>query len=142
MKEDENPFASPSSSPALSVHDAKATFPLRALLGSLLVMLPWPILGITACIALSLLEKSAEAIFMLGGITMLFLIPLAFVDAAEWIYGVLIAVVWLIVLLLPLGFRTRRLHSRFHVAVVWGCQLFFSAIQAGVGFLMILGKQC
>ena len=142
MTNDENPFASPVSSPVLARQDATPAFPLRTLWVSLLVMLPWPILGITACMALSLLEKPEESLFMFGGITMLFLIPLAFVATAEWIYGILIAIVWLSALLLPLGFRKRSLLSRFYVGAVWGCQLLFSASQAVVGFLVILGRQC
>ncbi|TWT86379.1 hypothetical protein [Neorhodopirellula pilleata] len=142
MKEDENPFASPLSSPALPVHDAPVTFPRRALLGSLLVMLPWPMLGIAACMGLSLFEKSSEAIFMFGSITMIFLLPLAFVVTSEWIYGTLIGIVWLLVLFLPLWLGKRALRPRFHVQTVLVCQSLFSAMQAGLGFLMILGKQC
>ena len=142
MKEDENPFASPISSPALSLHEATVAFPRRAVLGSLLVMLPWPMLGIAACASLSLLEKSSEAVFMFGSITMIILMPLAFVVTSEWIYGILIGMVWLLVLFLPLWLGKRSLHHRFHVQAVLVCQSLFSAMQAGLGFLMILGKQC
>ncbi len=49
--------------------------PWIVFLGSLLVMLPWPLLGIGACSALSLFEKSNEAVLMLGGLTLFCLIP-------------------------------------------------------------------
>jgi len=79
---------------------------------------------------------------MFGSVTMIFLFPLAFVVSSEWIYGVLIAIVWLFVLFLPLCLGRRSLHPRFHVELVLVCQSLFSAIQAGLGFLVILGKQC
>jgi hypothetical protein len=142
VKEDENPFASPLSSPVLPLNDAPVSFPRRAVLGSLLVMVPWPMLGIAACLGLSLFEKSSEAIFMFGSVTMIFLFPLAFVVSSEWIYGTLIGIVWLLVLFLPLCFGKKSLHPRLHVELVLVCQSLFSAIQAGLGFLVILGKQC
>lgn len=142
MREDKNSFASPISSPALSMLDATATIPRRALLGSLLVMLSWPMLGIAACLSLSLFEESSDAVFMFGSITMIFLLPLAFVVTSDWIYGILIGMVWLSVLSLPLWLGRRSLHHRFGVQVVLVCQAIFSAMQAGLGFLMILGKQC
>jgi hypothetical protein len=142
VKEDNNPYAMKSSSPELRVNDASNRFPPRALLGSLLVMLPWPLVGIAACLGLSLFEKSSEAIFMFGSVTMLFLLPLAFVVSSEWVFGALIGIVWLLVLFLPLGLGKKSLHPRFRVGLVLVYQSLFSAIQAGFGFLVILGKQC
>jgi hypothetical protein len=142
LNEDNNPYEMNSQSPEFPLNDATVTFPRRALFASLLVMLPWPMFGITACLGLSLFEKPSEAVFLFGSVTMLFLFPLAFVVSSEWVYGLLIGIVWLFTLLLPICFRTRSLHPRFHVELVLVCQSIFSAIQAGLGFLLILGKQC
>ncbi len=79
---------------------------------------------------------------MFGSVTMIFLLPLALVVSSEWIYGVLIGVVWLAVLLMPLSFREKSLHPRYHVRLVLIGQTLFSAAQAGFGFLVVLGKQC
>lgn len=141
MKEDNNPYVV-SSLPAMPPLDtAPVSFPRRALLASLAVMLPWPILGIWACLSLSLFEKSTEAIFMFGSVTMIFLFPLGFVVDSEWVWGALIGVVWLLALLLPVCFRRKSLHPRLHVQLVLIGQTLFSAIQAGLGFLIVLGKQ-
>jgi hypothetical protein len=141
-KEDNNPYEIVSLSPEMPLNDAPVTFPRRALFASLLVMLPWPMFGITACLGLSLFERAHEAVFMFGSVTMLFLMPLAFVVSSEWVYGVIVAIVWLFALLLPICFRTKSLHPRFHVEFVLICQSLFSAIQAGLGFLVVLGKHC
>jgi hypothetical protein len=71
---------------------------------------------------------------------MIFLLPLGFFVSSEWIFGILVGIVWLTALLLPFGFRKKSLHSKHHVAIVLACQSLFSALQAGLGFLVILGK--
>jgi hypothetical protein len=141
-KEDNNPYTVRALPPVLSVNDPPVSFPARALLGSLMVMLPWPIVGIAACVGLSLFEESSEAVFMFGSATMILLLPLAFVVSSEWVFGILVAIVWLSVLLLPVCFGRKCLHPRFHVAIVFVCQSLFAAVQAGLGFLVVLGKQC
>lgn len=79
---------------------------------------------------------------MFGGVTMIFLLPLGLFVSSEWIFGVLIGLVWLVVLLLPLWFGKNSTHPGFHLRLMLFGQSLFSAIQAGLGFLMILGKQC
>lgn len=142
MDEEANQFVSSRSALSTTSHDNSITFPTRALVGSLLVMLPWPILGIAACVGLSLLEKPSEAIFMFGSITMIFLLPLGIVEVPEWIYGILMGIVWVLVLFMPLGFRRVSFHPTFHIGLVWVGQTIFSACQAGFGILLLLGKQC
>ncbi len=78
---------------------------------------------------------------MFGGVTMIFLLPLGLFVSSEWIFGVLIGMVWLFALLLPLCFGKKSIHPRFHVAVILICQSLFSLVQSGLGFLMVLGKQ-
>jgi hypothetical protein len=141
VNEDKNPFASPLSSPVLPLNDAPISFPRSAILGSILVMLPWPIIGIVACLSLSLFDELGEAIFMFGSVTMIFLLPLALVTDSMWIFGALSGLVWLLVLLLPSYFGRKSIHPRFRIHTVLVCQSLFSAIQAGLGFLVVLGKQ-
>lgn len=141
LQEEESPFTSPLSSPVLPLNDAPDYFPRSAILSSILVMLPWPMIGIAACLSLSLFEKSTEAIWMFGSVTMIFLFPLAFIVTAEWVYGAFIGIIWLLVLFLPLVFRRKSLHRTFHVQAVLILQSIFSAVQAGFGFLVVLGKQ-
>lgn len=141
-REAENPFATPLSSSGSPKYDAVISFPKRAILGSLLVMLPWPMIGIAACLGLSLFEESGEAIFMFGSVTMIFLLPLALVVDSMWIFGALSGFVWLLVLLLPLCFSMKSFHPKLHIQIVLVCQSLFSAIQAVVGFLVVLGKYC
>ncbi len=119
MNEDSNHFAGPLSSASLPMHDTSIVSPTSVIMGSLLAILPWPVLGIVACVELSLLEKPVDAIFMFGSITMLFLLPLAFVGAADWIYGVFIGIAWLMVLLSPLGFGQRCLRPGLQMGLVW-----------------------
>ncbi len=140
VKHDNNPYEVHSLSPGMRVSDAAVTFPGWALFASLLVMLPWPILGIVLCLGLSLFETSSEVIFLFGSVTMIFLLPLGFFVSSEWIFGILVGIVWLAALLLPFGFRRKSIHSKHHVALVLGLQSLFSALQAGLGFLVILGK--
>lgn len=105
-------------------------------------MAPWPMLGIAACLGLSLFEDSGEALFMFGSVTMIFLLPLALVVDSMWIFGALSGFVWLLVFLLPLCFSMKSFHPKLHIQIVLVCQSLFPAIQAVVGFLVVLGKYC
>ncbi len=142
VKEDENLFVSPLPSPVSALNDAPVSFPGSAIFRSILVMLPWPMVGIAACLSLSLFEELGEAIFMFGSVTMIFLLPLAMVTDSMLVFGALSGLVWLSVLLLPFCFRRKFIQPRFHVHTVLVCQSLFSAIQAGVGVLVVLGKYC
>lgn len=141
MKEDESPFASPLASSVLPLNDAPISYSRGDLLGSLLVMLPWPMIGIAVCLGLGLFEELGEAVFMFGSVTMIFLLPLALVTDSMWVFGALSVLVWVSVLFLTSFFRRRSLHPRFHLQIVLACQSLFSALQAGIGFLVVLGKQ-
>lgn len=142
MKEEINPFEIKGTPPERPLSVPPVTFPKKSLVVSLLVMSPWPILGIAACVGLSLFEKSHEAIMLFGGVTMIFLVPLAFFVTAEWIFGTLIGISWLSVALLPLWLANKSQHPMVHGQTVYILQSLFSAAQAGLGFLIILGKQC
>ncbi|MBL8820102.1 MAG: hypothetical protein JNL58_29025 [Planctomyces sp.] len=73
---------------------------------------------------------------------MFFLLPLGLYVSSEWIFGVIIGAVWLAVLVLPLRFGKKSVHAKSRIDLVFLCQAIFSAIQAGLGFLLIVGKQC
>ena len=141
VKED-NPYEASALPPVVMLNKTSVTFSLRVLWHSLVVMLPWPVLGIAASIGLSLFEKSSDAIIMFGGATMFLLLPLGFVVSSEWIFSVLVGVVWLFALALPLRLGRKSSHPRLYLLRVRVCQSVFSAIQAGLGFLLILGRQC
>ncbi len=134
MKEDSNPYETKSLSPALPLHESSSTFPRHAVLGSLLVMLPWPILGIAACLSLSLFDTSGEAVFMFGGVTVILLLPLALVVSEEWVFGVLIGVVWLSVLALPHFLASKSIHARFHPRSSFSANRYLRPCKPGLGF--------
>lgn len=143
LAKEDNPYAVSALPPVVTPSKTSSVvFSLRALWGSLVVMLPWPVLGIATSMGLSMFEKSSEAIIMFGGATMFLLLPLGFVVSSEWIFGVLIGVVWLFALILPLRLGRKSSHPRLYLMRVRVCQSFFSAIQAGLGFLLILARQC
>lgn len=140
MKENLNPYEAGASSSIPPNTYASASFPGWSIWGSLVAMLPWPILGVGTCLGLSLFERSSEAVFMFGGVTLIFLLPLLLFVSSEWIIGALIGIVWLLALSLPLWFGSRTVQTRFNLVAVLACKSLFSAIQAGLGFLMIIGK--
>lgn len=142
LEKEDNPYEVSALPPVVMLNKTPITLLLRALWHSLVVMLPWPILGIAASVGLSLVGRWNEAIFMFGGATMFLLLPLGFVVSSEWIFSVLIGVVWLSALAMPLGFTKKLSHRRLSARRVLFCQSLFSAIQAGLGFLLILGMQC
>lgn len=142
MKEDNNPYEIKALSSETAVNHDPVYFSTRALLGSLLVMLPWPMMGIALCLGLSLFEESGEAVFMFGSVTMIFLLPLALVVNSMWIFGALSGFVWLLVLVLPFCFGKSSVLRKVSVPTVLVLQSLFSAIQAGVGFMVVIGKYC
>lgn len=142
VTDDKNPFEANPYSPGLPLYKAPAVYTGRALIGSLFVMLPWPLLGIAACQGLSLLEAPSEAVLMFGGATMFLLLPLGLLVNSEWIFSMFIGLVWLVALFWPVCFRRKSFDTGLQVQRILVCQSVFSAIQAGLGFLLVLGKQC
>ncbi len=78
---------------------------------------------------------------MFGSATMILLLPLAFVTDSMWVFWWIEWVGMAVSSLLPFCFKTKPGHPRFHAHTVLVCQTLFSAIQAGLGFLVVLGKQ-
>ncbi len=110
-------------------------------LWSFLVMIPWPLMGLAACWGLSLFESVGESIFMFGGVTMILLLPLALLVNSVEVFGAIAVLVWLSVLYLPNVFEQRLTRLGISLPIIFVGQSLFSAIQAGLGFLIVLGKQ-
>lgn len=142
MMDDNNPIEINASSVEPAVNNEPVYFSVRDLFASLMVMLAWPILGIAICLRLSLFEEFGEAVFLFGSVTMIFLLPLALVVNSMWIFGTLSGFLWLLVLFLPFTFGKSSILRKLNVQTVWVLQSLFSAIQAGVGFMIVLGKNC
>ncbi len=102
--------------------------------------MPWPLTGIAACWGLSLFEEPGEAIFMFGSITMIFLLPIAYLVNSMWLFGTLSCFVWLLVLCLPTYMQKSPIRLSFNYQAILACQSLFAAIQAGTGFLIVLGR--
>jgi hypothetical protein len=111
------------------------------LLWSFLVMIPWPLIGIVASWGLSLFESVGESIFMFGGVTMILLLPLALFVNSVWVFGAIAVLVWLFVVYLPIVFGHRLTRIGISLPIIFVGQSLFSAMQAGLGFLIVLGKQ-
>ena len=123
--------------------DSPPTEPISALaialLKSLGVMIPWPIVGIA--LSYGMFDQADEAILLFGGVTGLFLVPIMMIgDISEMTFGLVICVVWGVALLLPPIIVHRRFRSRGTRAILLGLQSAFSLAQAAMGILMILGK--
>lgn len=121
---------------------SKVGTPLRALaliLGSLAVMVPWPLLGIL--LMQSSFDKETEAFMSFGGITLFPLMILAlFASPSEEVLIVLIMLVWLAAAVVPGLWLRRRLRSWWSIGALLGAQSAFSLAQAVMGALLIVGK--
>ncbi len=142
MNADDNPYETNSLAQALRLDDAPVAFPRRALFASLLVMLPWPMLSIAACVglfAIRTVERSDIHVWKCHHDLSLAarLSGKVRVDSRRTDrigLGDCLGVASL----LP----KESLHPRFHVQLVLVYQSLFSAIQAGLGLLIVLGKYC
>lgn len=120
---------------------SKVGTPLRTLalcLASLAVMAPWPLLGIM--LTRSLFDTPSEAIGLFGGVTLFFLIPLAFVPGSDEVIPSIMLLVWCAMALIPDLALRRHLNSWWAVIGLLGIQTVFSFAQAVMGALLIIGK--
>ena len=112
---------------------------LALCIGSIAVMLPWPLLGIL--LLQSSFDKASEAFFFFGGITLFPLMILAlFGSPSEEVLITLIMLVWLAAAVVPVLWFRRRLRSWTAIGGVLGAQSGFSLAQAVMGALLIVGK--
>ncbi len=116
--------------------------PLRFLalcLASLVVMAPWPLLGIV--LMRSQFEKDTEAFMMFGGFTMFpAIILVIFGPIPEQVLIALLMLVWAAGAMLPNVWFRRRLGSWRRVGVLLGVQSAYSFAQALMGVMLIAGK--
>ena len=108
--------------------------------GSLIAMLPWPLFAISLCMMGAIFEQSNDFMLLFGGVTLIFLIPLGLFDPPEWAFMVVFAVVWVLVLAAPALLVACGKLTKGNRTVAYVLQGVFSAAQAGLGFLMIVGR--
>lgn len=116
--------------------------PIRTLalcIGSIAVMLPWPLLGIL--LLQSSFDRASEAFLFFGGITLFPLMILAlFGSTSEEVLVVLLMLVWLAAAVVPGLWLRGRLSSRTAIGDLLGVQSAFSLAQAVMGAMLIIGK--
>jgi hypothetical protein len=105
---------------------------------SLVVMTPWPLLGIL--VSHRSFDEAAEAFMLFGGITLFALMPLACFGVSQEVLIGLMALVWLAAALVPDFWFRRRLTSWKTLAMLLGIQSAFSLAQAVMGALLVFGK--
>jgi hypothetical protein len=143
-----NPYESPRAEgkalTAQTPHDGAAKPNLVLVIaGSLVAMLPWPLIAIGLCHWLSIFERAGEVPFLFGGVTLLFLIPIMLIaPPPEWLVDTIIVTIWMLVLILPALVVARRRQSWTNVILMFTLQAAFSLLQAGLAFLMMCGKYC
>jgi hypothetical protein len=111
------------------------------LLISLLIMAPWSMIAFGLCTMGSIFEQPNDCILLFGGVTLLVMIPVELLGAPEWVFSATISLVWLIVLVLPVVLTASQRFSRKKLVVAYVLQTVFSATQAGLGLLMLAGRQ-
>ena len=137
-----NPYESPST--AAAADDGQPPRPPRLWIVpiSLLVMLPWPLVAWGLCLWGSLFESAFEAVILFGSFTLLLLLPLACggLEIPEVILGIIIMIVWCAVLLFPVYGPSRLRNSKVALICLFILQGLYSAVQAGLGVLMLAGR--
>lgn len=107
--------------------------------GSIVVMAPWPLLGIM--LTRPEFDRPSEAFLLFGGITLFPLMLLAlFGSVPEAVLIGLIMLVWMVAAVLPGYWLRRRLTSWSAVVVLLSVQSAFSFAQAVMGALLVVGK--
>jgi hypothetical protein len=123
-------------------HDATSDRPNVSLtfVGSMVAMMPWPMLAFGLCMMGSIFEQPNEFILLLGGVTMLLMLPIGLLDPPEWVMVVTICSVWIIVLALPVLLAAKQRLSKSQLVVALVLQTVFSMAQSGLGLLMLAGR--
>ncbi len=134
------PFSQPERLPESGATSDHRNVALVFLL-SFLIMAPWPLVAFGLCTIGSIFEQSNDFILLFGGVTLLFMIPLGLLGSPEWVFSATIGLVWLIGLFVPVVLvASQRLQGR-KLLVAYVLQAVFAAIQAGLGLLMLAGRQ-
>lgn len=112
---------------------------IQLILFSFLVMIPWPVLGIV--LTYTSWEQADEIIFLFGGVTGIFLIPIFFIiPNIDTALGITILSVWCFVLLIPSLFLTSIRPVFSSNWILYGLQSGFACLQSFIGVLIIWGK--
>ncbi len=133
-----------SSAPSAPVPNppSKVGTPLRNLalcVGSVAVMVPWPLLGIL--VMHPYFDRSSEAFMFFGGVTLFPLIILALVASpSEEVLIALFMLVWCAAAVVPDLWLRRRLGSWKAIGLLLAVQSAFSLAQALMGAMLIAGK--
>jgi hypothetical protein len=102
-------------------------------------MAPWPLVGILLLQAQ--FDQASEAFMLFGGITLFPLMLLAlFGTVPEAVLIVILMLVWLAAAVVPGLWLGRRLRSWPAIVALLVVQVVFSIAQAGMGALLVLGK--
>ncbi len=108
-------------------------------LASLIIMAPWPLLGIL--LMHPYFDKETEAFMLFGGITLFPIMILAlFGSVSEEVIILLLMLAWLAGCVIPNIWLRHRLRSWMAICVLLGIQSAYSLAQALMGVLLILGK--
>jgi len=107
---------------------------------SFIAMLPWPLITIGICVAGSLLEQDSDPALMLGGLTTIFLLPIGVFDPPNWVFISIAIFVWILVLVIPALIACCWNLTKEHQCLAYILQAGFSIAQAGIGLLMLLGR--
>lgn len=134
------PFRQPVPQLGLDTTSDRPKIPLIFLV-SVVAMAPWPMIAYGLCMMGSIFEQPSDSILLLGGVTLLLMLPLGLLDPPELVFGVTIGLVWMTVLVLPVLLAAGARLSRNKLAVAAVLQAVFSATQAGLGLLMLAGRQ-
>ena len=105
-------------------------------------MLPWPVIAVGLGRLSGQFEQWFEVAIMFGSITIFFLLPFALfgVEIPEIVICGILLAVWCGFLLFPLLASYRWRTSRQVLIVLYILQSAFSAAQAALGLLMLIGK--
>ena len=137
-----NPYEAPTAIVEAEAPKTSDTQPsaIRVFFGSVAAMLPWPLLALGTCLGWSLFDRVSEAMLLFGGVSVIFLLPVGLLNPPEWVFGVLIGAIWVLVLVLPTILVARRWLRPRGLALMYVLQVAFSLLQAGLGLLMVWGK--
>jgi hypothetical protein len=133
----DNPYTSPTTETEVSRSWPRlVTFFILALFA----VVVWPLLGIV--VSDPMFDNNSEAVLLFGGLTALLLLPLyVFVDLSENGFEITIIVIWILSWIVPYVWYASHPRSRPSEILFLAITSAISFAQAGIGFLMILGKE-
>ena len=111
---------------------------------TLIVMAPWPIIGLIVTNYAGVLNRIDESALLFGGVTMIFFIPLAFVlpatNLANLIFSAVAYIIWLTIATVPPIIITRRTTRRAPLVWMLVIASMLSLVQMLLGALMLFTK--